>query len=51
MASMAAFLTKSGPAKSGNPWPRLTALCWIARALISVKIVVPKLAMRDADAG
>src|SRR5439155_21019163 len=48
IASAAARLTNSGPAKSGKPWPRLTAPCWTASALISVKIVVPKPATRRA---
>src|SRR4029079_8931888 len=35
MASMAARFRISGAGKSGNPWDRLTALCIIARRVIS----------------
>src|SRR5215208_3378713 len=42
MAALAASLAKAGPGKSGNPWPRLTAPCWLANRLISVNTEVPK---------
>ena len=48
MAWMAASLTKSGPAKSGKPCPRLTAPCYTASRLISVNTDVPKPATRLA---
>ena len=48
IASRAARLTKSGPSKSGKPWPRLTARCWMARAVMGVKIVSPKPRRRSA---
>src|SRR5687767_2257428 len=42
MASTAALLINSGPAKSGKPCPRFTALYWLASAVISAKMVVLK---------
>src|SRR5512147_1503410 len=41
MASIAEFLTKSGPSKSGKPCARLIASCSTASRVISVKMVVP----------
>ena len=36
------WLTSAGSQlKSGKPWPRLTALCSVANADMTVKIVVP----------
>src|SRR5215204_2935450 len=46
MAALAASLTKAGPGKSGNPWPRLIAACWLASRLISANTEVPKLRTR-----
>src|SRR5215210_1803649 len=46
MAALAASLANDGPAKSGNPWPRLTAPYWLANRLISVNTEVPKLRTR-----
>ena len=42
---------RSGPSSSGNPWPRLTAPVRSASADISVKIVVPNPARREATTG
>src|SRR5258707_3656108 len=49
MAAMAASFTASGPSKSGKPWPRLMALCSVARRDISAKMLVPKVETRWAD--
>src|SRR5687768_6823873 len=46
MAALAASLANDGPAKSGNPWPRLTAPCVLANRLISVNTEVAKLRTR-----
>src|SRR5260221_11458457 len=51
MALTAAASTSGGPSKSGAPCPKLTALCCRARALISVKMVVPNPATRRAISG
>src|SRR5256714_14473455 len=48
MARAAASLMKSGAGKSGKPWPRLTARCWTASRVISVKMEVPNPASRWA---
>src|ERR1700733_10231468 len=40
----AAARIASGPSRSGKPCPRLTALCSVAKADITVKMVVPCLA-------
>src|SRR5919108_4657317 len=48
IAACAASRTSAGPSSSGNPWPRLIAPVRSASADISVKIVVPKPARRDA---
>src|SRR3990167_4900505 len=41
MAAVTAFTSSGAHSKSGKPWPRLTALCSVARADITVKMVVP----------
>src|SRR4051812_29864376 len=46
MAALAAASICGGPSVSGNPWPRFTAPWWVARAVISAKIVEPKPVMR-----
>src|SRR4051794_9637219 len=48
IAACAASSSSAGPSSSGNPWPRLTAPVRSASADISVKIVVPKEAIRVA---
>jgi hypothetical protein len=49
--SFIALFTRSVSAefigKSGKPCPRFTALCSVAKALITVKIVVPTLGSLD----
>ncbi len=50
-ASTAARSTKSGPSKSGKPWPRFTAPCWRASAVISAKTDVPKPERRGVSGG
>ena len=50
IASAARRRMASGPSSSGNPWPRLTAPCSTASALIVVKMVVPQRA-REAFVG
>src|SRR5665213_837357 len=47
----AAARIDSGPSRSGKPWPRLTALCSVARADMTVKMVVPCLAKTGLKAG
>jgi hypothetical protein len=41
MASVTNAVSSALIGKSGNPCPRFTALCSVARALITVKMVVP----------
>eukprot|EP01137_Pigoraptor_chileana_P035362 Opistho-2@29247 len=41
MAVSTASIRAGAQAKSGKPWPRLTAPCWAARADMVVKMVVP----------
>src|SRR3989344_2466228 len=41
MAAVTAVTSSGAHSKSGKPWPRLTALCSVARADITVKMVVP----------
>ena len=40
-ASASRACRRSSQLKSGNPWPRLTAPCLMARCDITVKMVVP----------
>src|SRR5581483_12316605 len=47
MASIAAFFRSTGAGKSGNPCARLTALCIIARRVISRITDSVKLAVRS----
>ncbi len=52
--SMAAFAASSisrGPSVSGKPWPRFTAPCSVASAVISAKMVVPKGAREGLPGG
>jgi hypothetical protein len=51
MAAAAASITSAGPSSSGKPCPRLIAPVRSASADISVKIVVPKPARREAITG
>src|SRR3954471_2454065 len=48
MAGVGVSSTSCGPSSSGNPWPRLIAPVRSASADISLKIVVPKPARREA---
>src|SRR2546421_11531836 len=51
MARQAASFTSCGVSKSGIPWPRLTAPCWLARRVISRMTASVKYCTRSASIG